>query len=571
MEPLTIRELIDEVSRGQIRIPSFQRGFVWEPDRVAYLMDSIYKSYPFGALLFWRTNEVLRVERDLGPFKLPPPRVDYPIDYVLDGQQRVTAIFGTFQTELPLDIPELWMDIYFDYMAESTVQDTQFFALSNDQVDPSRHFPLKVLFDTVAYRRATADFTDEIAKKIDVMQSVFKEARIPIQMFRTENKATVAIIFDRVNRQGVPLDTLQLLSAWTWSEEFQLHEQFADLASELEPFGFKDIGSDTNLLLRCCSAIFSHDASPEALMNLNGAVVRRRFDEVMNGVRGAVDYLRTHFNIERLSNLPFSTVLVPLAVFFAVPGNREIRHTDDQRKLINQWFWRVAFSKRYSSGVLRNLKTDIDEMRRLRDGQSSKLGSFTVEISRNFFTINTFGINYVNTKTFILLLAQGRPLSFISGAPIDLAEKLRASNRTEFHHLMPKAFLDATEHYENENCLANFTFMSRADNRQLAGDAPSEYRKKMPGNIDEILDRAMCPPSLFNDRFDLFIDERANMLAQYAANLCDVDIVPGNRLNVQFVIHESKATKLKSSFTIGGASGSKIGNEADEAEKEQHE
>ena len=52
METITIREIIDRVLRGQIRIPAFQRGFVWEPDRVAYLMDSIYKKYPFGSLLF---------------------------------------------------------------------------------------------------------------------------------------------------------------------------------------------------------------------------------------------------------------------------------------------------------------------------------------------------------------------------------------------------------------------------------------------------------------------------------------------------------------------------------------
>jgi len=48
MADLSIREILEQVTRGQIRIPAFQRGFVWEPDRVAYLMDSIYKKYPFG-------------------------------------------------------------------------------------------------------------------------------------------------------------------------------------------------------------------------------------------------------------------------------------------------------------------------------------------------------------------------------------------------------------------------------------------------------------------------------------------------------------------------------------------
>ena len=236
MDSLTIREVIDTVLRGQIRIPAFQRGFVWEPERVAYLMDSIYKRYPFGSLLFWRTNEQLKCERELGPFDLPPPTADYPIDYVLDGQQRVTSIFGVFQTELPVLRPELWREIYFDLGATESAQEAQFCALLPSEITEDRHFPLKTLFDTTAYRRATAPLDESTAKRVDDMQSVFKEMRIPIQMFKTEEKAAVAIIFERVNRQGVPLDTLQLLAAWTWSEEFQLHAQFEDLADQLAPF-----------------------------------------------------------------------------------------------------------------------------------------------------------------------------------------------------------------------------------------------------------------------------------------------------------------------------------------------
>ena len=80
MPDLSIREVLDLVPRGQIRIPAFQRGFVWDPDMVAFLMDSIYKGYPFGSLLLWRTREQLAHERQLGPFRLPERDPDYPID-----------------------------------------------------------------------------------------------------------------------------------------------------------------------------------------------------------------------------------------------------------------------------------------------------------------------------------------------------------------------------------------------------------------------------------------------------------------------------------------------------------
>ena len=63
---LLIEEIVGKLKRGELRIPAFQRGFVWSPDDVAFLMDSIYKGYPFGSVLLWRTKVKLSQERDLG-------------------------------------------------------------------------------------------------------------------------------------------------------------------------------------------------------------------------------------------------------------------------------------------------------------------------------------------------------------------------------------------------------------------------------------------------------------------------------------------------------------------------
>jgi hypothetical protein len=390
-------------------------------------------------------------------------------------------------------------------------------------VDGNRHFPLKTLFDTVAYRNATKTLDDNVARIVDQMQATFKETRIPVQFSYTEDRATVAIIFERINRQGVELDTLQLLSAWTWSEEFALQEQFAELADELAPFGFKEIGDDTTLLLRCCSAVLAGDASPDALISLNGAKVREQFDTIMNGVKYAVDYLRMNFKAESLANLPFSTMLIPLCVFFAASGNKEAKYSDEQRRTINRWFWRSAFSRRYSSGVIRNLNTDITEMGKLKRGEKSSLGEFATQVDASFFIANDFGIGNVNTKTFILMLAQAEPLSFISGVPVDLAKTLKDANRTEFHHLMPKEFLKekyppSTRH----SPLANLAFMSRADNRQLGGVAPSHYKKKMGPNAGEILAHAVVPDTIFTDNYPQFVHARAMMLAEVVYSLCEI-------------------------------------------------
>lgn len=290
MEDLSIRKVISSISDGAIRIPAFQRGFVWDAERVAYLMDSIYKGYPFGAVILWRTQEQLKFEKNLGPFILPDPKKDYPVDYVLDGQQRLTSIFGVFQTEItPNEEPD-WTRIYFDLDAAANHQETQFFALRQDEVIYGRHFPIGSFFDTIAYRKATENLSPERVKRIDDVQSVFKEAMLPIQQIETEDRAKVAIVFERVNRLGVELDVFQLLSAWTWSEEFDLQSQFAELASELAAFGFEGVGEDTNLILRCCAAVVAADTSPEAVISLNGSEVRDRFDEIANGIRGAIEF-----------------------------------------------------------------------------------------------------------------------------------------------------------------------------------------------------------------------------------------------------------------------------------------
>jgi uncharacterized protein with ParB-like and HNH nuclease domain len=49
---VTIRQLLQRIDDGEIRIPAFQREFAWEPDRVQFLMDSIFKGYPIGTVLF---------------------------------------------------------------------------------------------------------------------------------------------------------------------------------------------------------------------------------------------------------------------------------------------------------------------------------------------------------------------------------------------------------------------------------------------------------------------------------------------------------------------------------------
>ena len=79
--------------------PQFQREFVWEIKKSASLLDSIVKGYPVGSFIFWKTRERLRSVKNIGNLNLPEPTQGDYVDFVLDGQQRITSLFAALKGE----------------------------------------------------------------------------------------------------------------------------------------------------------------------------------------------------------------------------------------------------------------------------------------------------------------------------------------------------------------------------------------------------------------------------------------------------------------------------------------
>lgn len=519
---ITIRQLLQRITDGEIRIPAFQRDFVWEPDRVQFLMDSMFKGYPIGTVLFWRTKEKLSYDRDLGPFTLPDPKKQYPIDYVLDGQQRLTSIYSTFQNELKQN-PETtvkWVDIYFDLNATASAQDSQFVALEPGDVE-AHHVPLRILFDVAEFGKFTRTIKDEPQlKAIDQLQALFKEAVIPVETVETEEHSKIAIIFERINRGGVPLDTYQLLSAWTWSGDFDLRTKFDELATELDEVGFNELRDDPDLLLKCCAAIVRNDASAHAIVDLKGSEVRDSFPILRSGILGAIDFLRRDCGVVSLKIIPYKSMIIPLTRCFATEKPAGFHPNAKQRSALIRWFWHSCFSRRYSNSVDNAIAQDIAAVAQLLIENTTEFEKRFVTVTPTYFLENAFALTSVNTKVYILMLANARPKSFLSAAEVDLNEVLVACNRTEFHHVFPKNYLATKEGVTDKSrqfMLANFAFLSQKDNRSIQDKAPSEYVKLMPpASVDAILDASIIPKGGLSMSYKDFVNARAKLLAEKA-------------------------------------------------------
>ncbi len=381
-------------------------------------------------------------------------------------------------------------------------------------------FPLRLLFDTPGFAKATRHFPDDILLKIAVLQRRFQEAVIPATLIEFKDREQIAMIFERINRSGVPLDTFQLLTAWTWSNDFDLNERIRNLGAEVDPYGYANIGDQQDLLMKCCSAVVQADASAKALLELHGPTVRDQFDKIRRGIVGAIEFLRLQLNVHSLDIMPYPAMIVPLTKFFATDSVSGFSPTAEQSRQPKRWFWRSCFSRRYSSGVGKAHAADIAAMDALKNDPSVDIAKFNTSILRDFFLENNFSMIAVNTKIFILLLANQQPRSFISNHIVKLDDVLLRCNRNEFHHIFPKNHLKKSGEAETINSLVNFCFISAADNQIIKDKAPQEYVQFIKTDYrEDIFERSCLPKEWYTLSYTDFRNRRAEILAQRAQAL----------------------------------------------------
>ena len=514
-----IRHIIDRISSGDIRIPAFQRDYVWEPDQVAFLLDSIYKNFPIGTVILWQTDARLAVEKRLGSFDLPEPKKDYPVNYVLDGQQRLTSLFSVFQTKLT-PVNNEWVDIYFDMQAEENVQESLFIALSTSEVDLDRHFPVRTLFTTVEYRKACANLTEDQIIKVDILQERFKEYDVQSQTFQSDDRTKVAIVFERINRAGTRLDTFELLSAWSWSDDFDLVESFSELQQDISDHGFADLCDEQELQLRICAGVITGQTAPANVVNLQGSQIRQQFPKIRNGIVGAIDFLKRDLKVSHFRMLPFPGLIVPLSCFFATDKADGQNYTDKQKQKICTWFWRTIFNRRYSSDVNERQATDIRELLQLRDNEDHQFRLPPTGL-RIDFEKAPFAATGVSSKSLILMLIQSLPHSFLSGAQIDLAKVLKKGSKHEFHHMFPQKFLaDKGLEKRDINVLANICFLTRSDNNAIKASNPADYIEIMSDQSrEQYLNEAFTSTEMMKEDYNTFLKDRAKKLTDRAEEL----------------------------------------------------
>jgi hypothetical protein len=217
---INLLEFIRRLAGGEFMIPTFQRLFVWAPEDIAALWESIYQCYPIGSILCWKTNITLHVHRKLGGFYIPKSADSDSKgqSYILDGQQRATSLAASFHG----GTGQIREQFSFDYTVYFNMTNGAFFF----EKDYYRHrweadaaFLVRVADvpdlpeDYINRLSGKNGFSPAAENNFEQLRYVFAHYSIPLINLEGFDMSGVCAIFERINQTGMRLKNMDILIA----------------------------------------------------------------------------------------------------------------------------------------------------------------------------------------------------------------------------------------------------------------------------------------------------------------------------------------------------------------------
>jgi hypothetical protein len=430
----SVSDLLDNVMAGQYRVPRFQRPYVWTPDDMIQLFDSVQKGYPIGSLLIWQTDRSdINSLRSIGPIELPAsgPSVK---SYVVDGHQRLATLLGVLR--LPEDYPRDRLDDWRWWIAYD-LKKQDFVHVKGGEVIPLHLLPLRSVLRTVDFARRTREIVsseeyareeaDQLLDRADEVQRAIRDYRVPLTVMRHGSLDDAVTIFSRVNQRGRDMTPDQMVSALTFREThegaFNLSDRIDDVLLDLRSGGFGDL--ERRIVLQAILAIAGMDftrptyeriVDRESYKSLVPAV-----DRAGEAMRSAVGFLR-RIGVKTSRLLPYSGIMLMLSIYFDEAARRSPDLGD--ASIVEQWFWATSFNGWFAGANTTDLRQAGDVMRALARGEETSESA----VRRFFFGPpirgfpESFDRRSARIRASLLVQAiNGRPLDPSDGEEIDVA------------------------------------------------------------------------------------------------------------------------------------------------------
>lgn len=506
--------LINDIEKGTIKIPQFQREFVWTKSQSAGLVDSILKGYPIGTFILWKTKERLRSVRNIGRISLPEiPEGDFA-NYVLDGQQRMTSLYASLKGEKILREDGKEEDFSEIYINLTALEDEQVVVISEEK-------------ENGVYIKLTELLKMDLQMLINNYYDYIPKIQNYYQKIQTYEFSTITVedvpidvateIFTRINVGGKDLTVFEIMCAKTYdyNKKFDLAEKYDELIKRLENVKYETIPSST--VLQSVSVCLVKECSKKNILKLNKNEFIDSWDNIINSFEHAVDYIRSFYRIPVSQLLPYDGLLIPFTYFFYKNNNN--KPTGDMEIYLQDYFWRCVLNSRFSGSletkVAQDIKKVVDQILKREVPEYEEGINITED---NLMRSGWFSVGKAYIKGLLCILASKQPESFINGGLVTIDNAyLKAANSKNYHHFFPKAYLKKQGVDDVKiNSIFNITIVDDFLNkRKIKDKAPSIYMnefKKENLNIDKTMKTHLINDlntfGIWNDDYDKFILER---------------------------------------------------------------
>ena len=512
----TFASLVAEIDKGQIKIPQFQRDFVWPIQKSAALIDSILKGYPIGTFIFWRTRERLRAIRNIGDQSLPNIDESESLLYVLDGQQRLTSLYACLRgvkVKREDGKDDDFSRIYIDLTASDS-----------DQI-------VKIEIGDLLKEKKAISVLDLLAGDFQLLGSYPSDYHENIKRYKNRiesyqysiiqiKDAPIDIateIFTRINVSGKPLTLFEIMVAQTYDHEqkFSLADEFEGLIQRLQPLNYETLSDAT--VLQTVSLILRKECKRQAILRLDRQQFIETWPAAVDAIERSVEYFRNFYRIPVSNLLPYNALIAPFAYFFY---HHKDKPTGKKQQYLQDFFWRCALSGRYSSSVESKLAQDVVE--RIDLILQDQLPSYEhgIDLTLEFLVKNGWfnaGRSYV--KAILCLYAYMTPESFVDRSIVNISNNwLKQANSKNYHHFFTKKFLsDQKVDSKRANNVFNITIVDDFLNKRLIGaKPPSKYMKMFAEKNNELAETMKTHLindleqfGVWNDDYDTFLNCRA--------------------------------------------------------------
>ena len=525
---VSLANMVGRLREGRYVIPDFQRAFEWEPWDIKELMSSIFRDYYIGSLLLWKGKdenfEALSCEAIYG-FEGGDGRTDI----VLDGQQRLTAMYYAFMAPnkpVPNRRNRFLYFIKVDRFMDEAYDDAFIYdwtrrglnLLSDRTRQFEEHiFPLSVVgaggwdlpnwvqgyekhwceaAETLEGTAASsASFYAQNAKKFgEHLKDITEQYQISyIELDRDLELDKVCDIFTQINSRGVRLDIFDLLNALLRPKEIRLRQDlWRDASPRLE---FAEAGRMNVYVLQVMSILRQAYCSPKYLYNLipgssrqvrgpDGALrsevlvadqseFKNLWYEAVEALERALNLLRhpQEFGAISPQYLPYAAILPAFAALQVEASRLPAEQRLDAQRKIRLWYWASVFTNRYSGAVESTAAQDYREIKTWfvdDNAQPGLISEFQRAIGNLDLRRETRRGTSVYNGIFNLLVLNGAR-DWISGnAP--------QHDDLDDHHIVPKSLGSEYALSTSVDTILNRTPLTSVTNREVIRDRlPNEY------------------------------------------------------------------------------------------------